>query len=73
MDQRENAVFSVFKTVKQVDKKRRHQNLSAAGARSQNSRYRRVRIYNTANAIGYTLTKGGGTVENNPAGTLFNG
>ena len=28
------AVFSVFKSVKRVDKKRRHQNLSAAGARS---------------------------------------
>ena len=28
------AVFSVFKSVKRVDKKRRHQNLSAVGARS---------------------------------------
>jgi hypothetical protein len=32
--QRENVVFSVFKAVKFGKSKRRHQNLSAAGARS---------------------------------------
>ena len=45
-------------------------NIGNAGIWNDNAT---LRIYNTANAIGYTLTKGGGTVENNPAVTLFNG